>query len=43
MSRKVLHINKPSDELIKLVKDLNTEKEKEKEKLLAKKNLYFSE
>jgi hypothetical protein len=42
MSRKVLHINSPSNELVKFVKNLRDQKEKDKEELVAKKHLYFS-
>lgn len=42
MSRKVLHINKPSNELLKFVKNLSEEKEKERQKLLTNKHQYFT-
>ena len=42
MSRKVLNINKPSDELLKFVKKLSADKEKERQKLIANKHLYLS-
>ncbi len=41
MKSQILHIENPSKELLKFFKKLRAEKEESKEKLIAKKHIYF--
>lgn len=42
MNNKTLHINKPSETLLSLVRKLKENKEKSKEELRSKQHLYFA-